>query len=74
MDQALSIQTSLLALFLEYGWGDKLRRITGRDEVAFGYANLWTLHDYATAISGFPGTHKFLLLDNGMQIVVFLRS
>jgi hypothetical protein len=34
MDQGLSIQTSLLGLFLEYGWGDKLRRITGRDEVA----------------------------------------
>jgi len=74
MDQALSIQTSLSALFLEYGWGDKLRRITGRDEVAFGYGNLWILHDYAIAISGFPGTHKFLLLDNGMQFVVFLRS
>jgi hypothetical protein len=34
MDQALSIQTSLLGLFLEYGWGNKLRRIAGRDEVA----------------------------------------
>jgi hypothetical protein len=36
--------------------------------------NLWTLHDYAIAISGFPGTHKFLLLVNGMQVVVFLQS
>jgi hypothetical protein len=51
MDQALSIQTSLLGLFLEYGSSGKLRRITGRDASATGIYGPYAIMPLPSVVS-----------------------
>eukprot|EP00270_Netrium_digitus_P004040 TRINITY_DN148_c0_g1_i1.p1 TRINITY_DN148_c0_g1~~TRINITY_DN148_c0_g1_i1.p1 ORF type:complete len:413 (+),score=109.13 TRINITY_DN148_c0_g1_i1:56-1240(+) len=45
--------------------GDKLTGVTGRDQVASAMGVFGPRTTYIIAISGFPGTHEFLLLDDG---------
>jgi sedoheptulose-bisphosphatase len=45
--------------------GDKLTGITGRDQVASAMGIYGPRTTYVIAINGFPGTHEFLLLDEG---------
>ncbi|BFG22790.1 hypothetical protein CerSpe_090640 [Prunus speciosa] len=45
--------------------GDKLTGITGRDQVAAAMGIYGPRTTYVLAIKGFPGTHEFLLLDEG---------
>ncbi|KAG0595832.1 hypothetical protein M758_UG201900 [Ceratodon purpureus] len=45
--------------------GDKLTEITGRDQAASAMGIYGPRTTYVIAINGFPGTHEFLLLDDG---------
>ncbi|KAG0574546.1 hypothetical protein KC19_VG270400 [Ceratodon purpureus] len=45
--------------------GDKLTGITGRDQAASAMGIYGPRTTYVIAINGFPGTHEFLLLDDG---------
>ena len=45
--------------------GDKLIGVTGADQVAAAMGVLGPRTTYVLAIKGFPGTHEFLLLDEG---------
>eukprot|EP00850_Spirogloea_muscicola_P010173 SM000059S18650 [mRNA] locus=s59:86510:87675:- [translate_table: standard] len=45
--------------------GDKLTGITGRDQAAAAMGVYGPRTTYILAIKGFPGTHEFLLLDEG---------
>ena len=45
--------------------GDKLTGVTGRDQVAAAMGIYGPRTTYVIAIKGFPGTHEFLLLDEG---------
>ncbi|CAN6710128.1 unnamed protein product [Malus baccata var. baccata] len=45
--------------------GDKLTGVTGRDQVAAAMGIYGPRTTYVLAIKGFPGTHEFLLLDEG---------
>lgn len=45
--------------------GDKLTGITGRDQVASAMGIYGPRTTYVVAIAGYPGTHEFLLLDDG---------
>jgi sedoheptulose-bisphosphatase len=45
--------------------GDKLTGVTGRDQVASAMGIYGPRTTYVIAINGFPGTHEFLLLDEG---------
>jgi hypothetical protein len=47
--------------------GDKLTGVTGRDQVASAMGIYGPRTTYVIAINGFPGTHEFLLLDEGMS-------
>jgi sedoheptulose-bisphosphatase len=46
--------------------GDKLTGITGRDQAASAMGIYGPRTTYVIAINGYPGTHEFLLLDDGM--------
>ena len=48
--------------------GDKLTGITGRDQAASAMGIYGPRTTYVIAINGFPGTHEFLLMDDGMSI------
>jgi len=48
--------------------GDKLTGVTGRDQVAAAMGIYGPRTTYVIAIKGFPGTHEFLLLDEGKNI------
>ncbi|KAF3520322.1 hypothetical protein DY000_02061434, partial [Brassica cretica] len=45
--------------------GDKLTGVTGADKVAAGMGIYGPRTTYVLAVKGFPGTHEFLLLDEG---------
>ncbi|KAI3994466.1 hypothetical protein MKX01_012723 [Papaver californicum] len=45
--------------------GNKLTGVTGRDQVAAAMGIYGPRTTYVIAIKGFPGTHEFLLLDEG---------
>ncbi|XP_065869899.1 sedoheptulose-1,7-bisphosphatase, chloroplastic [Euphorbia lathyris] len=45
--------------------GDKLIGVTGRDQVAAAMGVYGPRTTYVLAIKGYPGTHEFLLLDEG---------
>ncbi|KAJ1422323.1 Sedoheptulose-1,7-bisphosphatase [Sesbania bispinosa] len=45
--------------------GDKLTGVTGRDQVAAAMGVMGPRTTYVLAVKGFPGTHEFLLLDEG---------
>ncbi|KAJ1426410.1 Sedoheptulose-1,7-bisphosphatase [Sesbania bispinosa] len=45
--------------------GDKLTGVTGRDQVAAAMGVLGPRTTYVLALKDFPGTHEFLLLDEG---------
>ncbi|KAL4364899.1 hypothetical protein S245_023562 [Arachis hypogaea] len=45
--------------------GDKLTGVTGRDQVAAAMGVMGPRTTYVIAVKGFPGTHEFLLLDEG---------
>ncbi|XP_041000335.1 sedoheptulose-1,7-bisphosphatase, chloroplastic [Juglans microcarpa x Juglans regia] len=45
--------------------GDKLTGVTGRDQVASAMGIYGPRTTYVLALKGFPGTHEFLLLDEG---------
>ncbi|KAK7287178.1 hypothetical protein RIF29_00279 [Crotalaria pallida] len=45
--------------------GDKLTGVTGRDQVAAAMGVLGPRTTYVLALKGYPGTHEFLLLDEG---------
>lgn len=45
--------------------GDKLTGVTGRDQVAAAMGIYGPRTTYVLAIKGYPGTHEFLLLDEG---------
>ncbi|XP_024376141.1 sedoheptulose-1,7-bisphosphatase, chloroplastic [Physcomitrium patens] len=45
--------------------GDKLTGITGRDQAASAMGIYGPRTTYVVAINGFPGTHEFLLMDDG---------
>ncbi|KAL5543757.1 hypothetical protein UlMin_007541 [Ulmus minor] len=45
--------------------GDKLTGVTGRDQVAAAMGIYGPRTTYVLALKGFPGTHEFLLLDEG---------
>lgn len=49
--------------------GDKLTGVTGADQVAAAMGIYGPRTTYVLAIKGFPGTHEFLLLDEGENIV-----
>jgi sedoheptulose-bisphosphatase len=46
--------------------GDKLTGVTGADQVAAAMGIYGPRTTYVLAIKGFPGTHEFLLLDEGL--------
>lgn len=48
--------------------GDKLTGVTGADQVAAAMGIYGPRTTYVLAIKGFPGTHEFLLLDEGENI------
>lgn len=48
--------------------GDKLTGVTGRDQVAAAMGIYGPRTTYVLAIKGFPGTHEFLLLDEGLLL------
>lgn len=50
--------------------GDKLTGITGRDQAAAGMAVYGPRTVYVLAIKGYPGTHEFLLMDDGKWVHV----
>ncbi|XP_076945759.1 sedoheptulose-1,7-bisphosphatase, chloroplastic-like [Bidens hawaiensis] len=45
--------------------GDKLTGVTGRDQVAAAMGIYGPRTTYVIALKGYPGTHEFLLLDEG---------
>jgi len=45
--------------------GDKLKDITGRQQAAAGMGIYGPRTVYLIAITGYPGTHEFLLMDDG---------
>ena len=45
--------------------GDKLKGITGSDQAAAGMGIYGPRTVYLIAIKGYPGTHEFLLMDDG---------
>jgi sedoheptulose-bisphosphatase len=45
--------------------GEKLIGVTGRDQVAAAVGVLGPRTTYVLALKDFPGTHEFLLLDEG---------
>jgi sedoheptulose-bisphosphatase len=45
--------------------GDKLTGVTGRDQVAAAMGVYGPRTTYVIAIKGFPGTHEFLLMEDG---------
>lgn len=47
--------------------GDKLTGVTGGDQVAAAMGIYGPRTTYVIAIKGFPGTHEFLLLDEGKK-------
>lgn len=49
--------------------GDKLTGITGRDQAASAMGIYGPRTTYVIAINGFPGTHEFLLMDDGMSLL-----
>lgn len=54
--------------------GDKLTGITGRDQVAAAMGVLGPRTTYVLALKDFPGTHEFLLLDEGqLDAIRFIR-
>ena len=46
--------------------GDRLTGVTGADQVAAAMGIYGPRTTYVLAIKGFPGTHEFLLLDEGL--------
>lgn len=51
--------------------GDKLTGITGRDQAASAMGIYGPRTTYVIAINGFPGTHEFLLMDDGKHSQIF---
>ena len=50
--------------------GDKLKDITGRQQAAAGMGIYGPRTVYLIAITGYPGTHEFLLMDDGKWVHV----
>lgn len=50
--------------------GDKLTGVTGRDQAAAGMGIYGPRTIYCIAVNGFPGTHEFLLQDDGKWLHV----
>lgn len=50
--------------------GDKLKDITGRQQAAAGMGIYGPRTVYLIAIAGYPGTHEFLLMDDGKWVHV----
>jgi sedoheptulose-bisphosphatase len=46
--------------------GDKLTGVTGRDQVAAAMGVYGPRTTYVLALKDYPGTHEFLLLDEGV--------
>ena len=54
--------------------GDKLTGVTGRDQVAAAMGVMGPRTTYVLAVKDFPGTHEFLLLDEGqLDNIGFMR-
>lgn len=51
--------------------GDKLIGVTGREQVAAAMGVLGPRTTYVLALKDFPGTHEFLLLDEGNIHIYF---
>jgi len=54
--------------------GDKLTGVTGGDQVAAAMGIYGPRTTYVLAVKGFPGTHEFLLLDEGFGLVLFYQD
>eukprot|EP00271_Cylindrocystis_brebissonii_P005390 TRINITY_DN173_c0_g1_i1.p1 TRINITY_DN173_c0_g1~~TRINITY_DN173_c0_g1_i1.p1 ORF type:complete len:393 (-),score=103.87 TRINITY_DN173_c0_g1_i1:591-1769(-) len=50
--------------------GDKLTGVTGRDQVAAAMGVYGPRTTYVLTVAGFPGTHEFLLMDDGKWLHV----
>eukprot|EP00798_Chlamydomonas_sp_ICE-L_P007980 gene7980-1197_t len=50
--------------------GDKLVGVSGRDQAAAGMGVYGPRTVYVVAVKGFPGTHEFLLMDDGKWVHV----
>lgn len=50
--------------------GDKLTGVTGRDQVAAAMGIYGPRTTYVLALKDYPGTHEFLLLDEGLLLVI----
>lgn len=50
--------------------GDKLTGITGRDQVAAAMGIFGPRTTYVLALKDVPGTHEFLLLDEGLNMKI----
>lgn len=48
--------------------GDKLTGVTGRDQVAAAMGIYGPRTTYVLTLKDFPGTHEFLLLDEGWSV------
>lgn len=48
--------------------GDKLTGVTGRDQVAAAMGIFGPRTTYVLALKDYPGTHEFLLLDEGKPL------
>ncbi|CAA3003956.1 sedoheptulose-1,7-bisphosphatase, chloroplastic [Olea europaea subsp. europaea] len=67
---ALLTQTSLWEPYLECGLRDKLTGITGREQVAAAMGIFGPRTTYVLSLKDNPGTHEFLLLDEGKWLHV----
>ena len=50
--------------------GDKLKGITGRDQAASGMGIYGPRTIFLVAVKGYPGTHEFVLQDDGKWLLV----
>lgn len=54
--------------------GDKLTGVTGRDQAAAAMGIYGPRTTYVIAVKDIPGTHEFLLLDDGLLIQHSLQT
>lgn len=54
--------------------GDKLTGVTGRDQVAAAMGIYGPRTTYVLALKDIPGTHEFLLLDEGLLLLTILSN
>lgn len=54
--------------------GDKLTGVTGRDQVAAAMGIFGPRTTYVLALKDVPGTHEFLLLDEGLLTIIQIKN